>query len=76
MRGEGTTTTRLIIAVTLRDGTEVLLHEEVPGFEQFLAAAERALPGMRPRASWRGAVTHPPMTPTGTVLFERRARPG
>ena len=66
----------IIIAMKLRDGCEVLLHERVPGFEQFLAAAERSLPGMRPRASWRAAAMPPAVPRNGTVLFERVARPG
>ena len=57
------------VALGLRDGTEVLVHGEIPGFEQFLAAAEAALPGMRPRATWLGV--HPGLAQPETVLFDR-----
>lgn len=62
----------LCIAVTLRDGTEVLLDEGLPGFGHFLTAAEAALPGMRKRAMWT-AGAHPAIAQRGTVIFDRDA---
>ena len=65
------TTSPVVVALRLRDGTEVLLREEVPGFESFLAAAERALPGMTVRSIWRSKVSNPAGWRNAIVLFER-----
>ena len=59
------------VAVGLRDGSEILVHEEVPGFEPFLAAAESRLPGMQRRSAWLPAVVQPGFAPNETLLFER-----
>ncbi len=38
----------LATVLLLRDGTEVQVTAELAGYDMFLVAAERALPGMRP----------------------------
>lgn len=61
----------LHVAVQLRDGSEVLVQEDVPGFEQFLAAAEKRLPGMLARSSWRRRPAQPAGASGEVVLYER-----
>jgi hypothetical protein len=70
---ESELTGRLRIALQLRDGSEVLVHEELPGFELFLAAAEAKLEGMPGSGTWMAAI-QPAVTRKETVLFERDAR--
>ena len=62
----------LCVTLGLRDGTEVLVNEELPGFEPFLAAAEDALPGMLRRTTWLAGVRNPAFVQREMVLFERR----
>lgn len=62
----------LCVTLGLRDGTEVLINEELPGFEPFLAAAEAALSGMRKRADWLADVRSPAFMQHEMVLFERK----
>ena len=62
------------VTVTLRDGTEVLLPEGLPGSEQFLATAEKALPGMTVRAVWRPKLAESASAGAEVVLFERVVR--
>lgn len=59
--------------VTLRDGAQVQLHAEVPGWNQFLAAASAALPGMVQGESARTALRDVPRTGE-LVLFARTGR--
>jgi hypothetical protein len=69
------TTDQIIVALTLEDGTEFLVHEDVPGWEDFLEATERALPGMRPLQTWLAGISQPAFARNETLLFERsRAR--
>jgi hypothetical protein len=63
----------MYVTLGLRDGTEILVHEQLPGFERFLAAAESHLPGMQRQATWRAAGVQPSVT-NETVLFERQTR--
>ena len=65
------TTDLICVAFGLRDGSEILVHEELPGFEQFLVAAEVKLPGMQPRSAWWEVVAKPAFAPNETVVFER-----
>jgi hypothetical protein len=65
------TTDAVCVALRLRDGTEILVHEALPGFESFLAAAEARLPGMARRSAWWSAVVQPASARNETVLFER-----
>lgn len=62
------------VGLTLRDGTEVLIHDRVPGYQSFLSAAESTLPGMRARAAWLAEV-QPPAPPGSEALLFDRARP-
>jgi len=66
------TTGRVYVTLVLRDGMEVVVHEGLPGYQSFLAAAETALPGMRPRAAWLAAVQEPAGATDETLLFERK----
>lgn len=63
----------LTLALRLRDGTEILVHEALPGFEPFLAAAHARLPGIQRGATWTAVRRHG-VAPNETVLFERGAR--
>ncbi len=65
------TTDRVRIALRLRNGTEILVHAEHPGFEQFLVAAEARLPGMLRRSAWWSAAVQPDSAPNEMLLFER-----
>ena len=59
------------LALRLRDGTEIRVHETLPGFVPFLTAAETTLLGMRRRADWLAAEGAPDGAQRETVLFER-----
>jgi len=59
--------------VELRDGTTWFVHEDTPGWDDFLEAAERALPGMRSFRSWFPEVAQPPFARCEQVIFERDA---
>jgi len=65
------TTGRVYVTLALRGGGEVSVYEALPGYQSFLAAAEAALPGMRPRAEWLTSVQEPAGSTDETVLFER-----
>ena len=69
--GADATKDLLHVALRLRDGTEVLVQEDVPGFEQFLATAEKSLPGMLARSSWRRRPTQAAAASSEVVLYER-----
>ena len=64
------------LALQLRDGTEILIHEALPGFVPFLAAAETTLPGMRRRGQSLATEGPPDVAQGETVLFERYPRRG
>jgi len=70
------TTDLVCLVLTLHDGSEFLTHEEAPGWAAFLAAAEAALPGMRPRAAWWPELVRPAFARSEMVLFERSAAAG
>ena len=70
LAGGSGTVSPLGLAVVLRDGTEVLIQDTLPGFIPFISAAETALPGMRRRATWL-ADARQSETRADTVLFER-----
>jgi hypothetical protein len=67
------TTDLICLDVVLRDASTWFLHEEAPGWEDFLHAAERALPGMRPFQAWFAEVSQPAFARNETLLFERGA---
>jgi hypothetical protein len=60
----------LCVAMTLRDGSEVEVHEEAPGWKDFLGNVPARLPGMPPAAAWVDAVKALPAG-TETILYER-----
>jgi hypothetical protein len=63
----------ICLDVELRDASTWSLHEEAPGWEDFLHVAERALPGMRPFQSWFAEISRPAFGRNETLLFERGA---
>ena len=63
----------ICLDIEVRDGGRWSLNEEAPGWEDFLEAAERALPGMRPFATWFASVSRPPFAASEMVVFERDA---
>jgi hypothetical protein len=71
LKHDALTTDLICVAVSLRDGNEILVHEEVPGFDAFLAAAETRLSGMQPRSAWWSTVVQPAFARNETLLFER-----
>ena len=67
------TTDLICLDVVLRDASTCFLHEEALGWEEFLDAAERALPGMHPFQAWFAEVSRPAFARNETLLFERGA---
>jgi hypothetical protein len=65
------TTDLICLDVELNDGTTVFVHEGAPGWEDFLDAAEGALPDMRSFRSWFSEVAHPPFARSEQVVFDR-----
>jgi hypothetical protein len=57
------------LLLTLGNATEVSIPESLPGFRSFVSAAEAALRGMHPSATWNAAPSPP--SPDGLVVFER-----
>ena len=69
------TTDQICVVLTLSGGGEFVVHEDVIGWEDFLEAAERALPGMRRFREWFPEVSQPALARNETRLFDRsRAR--
>jgi hypothetical protein len=60
-----------VLALKLRDGTEVLVQATLPGFGSFLDAAEKALPGMSGRTVLIAGTGKSDIIQTETILFER-----
>lgn len=67
------TTDLVCLDVELQDGTTWFVHEEVPGWEDFLDAAERALAGLQSFRSWFPEVAQPPFARSERVIYEREA---
>jgi hypothetical protein len=67
------TTDLVCLDIELRGGRILSVHEEVPGWEDFLDAAERALPDMHSFRSWFPQVAQPPFARSEHVVFEREA---
>ena len=63
----------ICLDVQLRNGTSWFLHEEALGWEDFLDAAQHALPGMRAFPSWFPAVAQPAFARNEQIIFDRRA---
>lgn len=59
------------LELRLRDGSDIIIHPALPGFEEFVVAAEQRLHGMRPLHSWLPDVATPAITSDDVVLFER-----
>ena len=68
-RREGDTA-GLCVAMTLRDGSEVEVHEAAPGWKDFLGNVPTRLPGMPPAEAWVDAVKALPVGDE-TILYER-----
>ncbi|MEO8577586.1 MAG: hypothetical protein ABI556_12830 [Gemmatimonadales bacterium] len=64
-----------VLALELRDGTEILVRETLPGFGPFLDAAETALPGMSRIPALLAGAEQSDVAQSETVLFERYPRP-
>lgn len=58
------------LAVALTDGTVLEMHEQAPGFAQFLQRASATLAGLVPRDDWQAALLAAPAG-DGALLFER-----
>ena len=65
---------RIFVGLMLKSGIEVFVHEDVPGYQSFLGAAEAALRGMVPRAKWIAEMQHPSADGLETVLYQRGPR--
>ena len=70
-RHDAVATHRVVVALRLRNDTEILIHQALPGFEAFLVAAEARLPGMARRSAWWAAMAEPLSAPSEMLLFER-----
>lgn len=62
----------MCLALRVRDGADILVHDALPGFRSFLAAAETRLPGMQPLNAWWPEASLPAAGPDERVIFERR----
>ena len=62
-----------LVCVELRVAKDsyLLVHEEMPGWDEFLEVAEVALPYMRPRREWEPHVVARPFAASEQVLFRR-----
>jgi hypothetical protein len=74
VRAPATSPAEMHLMLTLRNATELAIPESLPGFRSFVTAAEAALRGMQPSATW--AATPSPSPPEGLVVFERGASRG
>jgi hypothetical protein len=62
----------LCLTLRLGRGAEFRARDDAPGWDDFVEAAEAALPGMRPRRVWEPALQRD--APAGPdVVFERQA---
>ena len=61
----------ICIGLTLKTGAEVLVHDAVPGYAGFIGAAEVALRGMVPRATWTAELGESGSSASEMVLYER-----
>jgi hypothetical protein len=60
------------LVLRLRDGAEFVARDDAPGWDDFVDAAESALPGMPPRRAWWPGVAA--AGGSGVVLFGAAAR--
>ncbi|MDF1501830.1 hypothetical protein [Roseisolibacter sp. H3M3-2] len=60
------------LALRLRGGGEFVARDDAPGWDEFLDAAESALPGMQPRDGWQRVLAEAAGGPSA-VVFERGA---
>ena len=65
------TTDLIYLALTMRDGSEFLAHEDTPGWQDFIEAAEGALPGFPRVSEWMPQVGRPAFERNEKMLFER-----
>lgn len=59
------------LELRLRDGNDIIVHPALPGFEEFVVAAEKRLHGMRPLTSWLPDLAASATASDDVVLFER-----
>ena len=59
------------VELRLRNGTDIVVHPQLPGFEEFVVVAEQRLHGMRPLTSWLPAMAKAGTAGDELVLFER-----
>ena len=62
------------LALALRDGSEFVGHEDAPGWDDFLDAAEAALAELPARRTWWPAVADPGAAGAEVVLLARGRR--
>jgi hypothetical protein len=62
------TTDLVCFVVALESGDEITIHEEMPGFDQWIKSVEH-LPGFD--TSWREKVIHPPFASNEIVAYSR-----
>ncbi|MDB4878463.1 MAG: hypothetical protein JWM41_4909 [Gemmatimonadetes bacterium] len=63
----------ICVAIELRDGSEVEVREDAPGWATFVNAAPEKLPGMPAAESWITELRAAPAGAADMALFERRA---
>ena len=65
------TTDLVCVELEVANESYLLVHEEMPGWDEFLEVAEVALPYMRPRREWEPHVVAEPFAAAEQVLFQR-----
>ena len=71
MGGNAAASNDSVLALSLRDGTEIFVQESLPGFDPFLDAAETTLSGLSRKGSWLAGMENSEIVERDTVLFER-----
>ena len=71
MGGNAAASDDSVLVLSLRDGTEILVQESLPGFDPFLDAAETTLSGSSRKGSWLAGMGNSGVVEGDTVLFER-----
>ena len=62
----------ICLIIQLRDGSEVEVHEDAPGWATLLNALPSKLPGTPEPASWVNELRHTTPGEPARMLFERR----
>lgn len=61
----------ICLAIQLRDGSEVEVKNEAPGWMSFVNAAQTKLPGMSQPDTWLARLAEPAAGRCEQILFER-----